>query len=191
MSQDMRDDAVYHGIPSPALLVGNAPGVTDAEGKAVDDPSNFGFVADEPGQRRNRTGDQEKAIAVARPKHLDIARQHRRNGNAREIVIGKRGVADMAGEEDCVLGLTWDQQLAIGEMARRQIGVDDHTVALVTQARHLAVGEAEAPVFRVIGSAVWNPVRLIGQSIKMRLQIRKRHSCIDWPTVLDDMEVVC
>ena len=187
MSQDMRDDAVYHGNPSPALLVGNAPGITEAEGKAVDDPSNFGFVADEPGQRRYRPGDQENAIAVSRPKRLDIARQHRRNGNGREIVIGKRGMASMAGEEDCVIGFTWDQQLVIAEMATHQIGVEDHTVALVTQARHLTVCEAEAPVFRVIGSAIWNPVGLIGYSIRMRSQIRKRRSCIDRPTVLDNV----
>ncbi len=88
--------------------------------------------------------------------------QHRRHRDPRKIVVGKRRVADMAGKENRIIGFTGDQQLAIAQMTGRKIGVDDHAVTLVVQARHLAMGEAKAPIFRVIGGAVGNPVRLIG-----------------------------
>jgi hypothetical protein len=64
----------------------------------VDNISKLVLVAREPGERSDRTGDEEKAIAVAGPKRLDMARQHRRDRDPREIVIGERRVTNMAGE---------------------------------------------------------------------------------------------
>src|SRR6516225_7235310 len=52
------------------------------------------------------------------------------------------------------------------------------------------MGEAETPVFRVIGGAIGNPVRLIGQGMEMGTQRGERHCRIYWLTVLDDVEVV-
>src|ERR1700761_1790500 len=177
MPQDMRGNAVYRGISPPALFVGYAPGVSEAgENETVDDLPNLGFVACEPGERSDRTGYEKKTVTVTRPECLDIACQHRRDSNGREVVIGKRGMTDVAGDQDSVVSLTRDQQLAIAEMARRQIGVYNHTIGLVTQARHLTMGEAESPVLRIIGSAVRNPVRLIRHTIKMRSQVRQRHN---------------
>ena len=42
--------------------------------------------------------------------------QHRRDRDPRKIVVGERGVADMARKEDRVVGLARDQQFAIAEV---------------------------------------------------------------------------
>ena len=64
----------------------------------MDDMPKLVLVAREPGERSDRTGDEEKAIAVAGPKRLDMARQHRRDCNAREVVVSERRVANVAGK---------------------------------------------------------------------------------------------
>ena len=64
----------------------------------MDDMPKLVLVTRQPGERSDRAGDEEKAIAVARPKRLDMARQHRRDRDPREIVIGERRVTNMAGE---------------------------------------------------------------------------------------------
>src|SRR5215813_4205220 len=53
------------------------------------------------------------------------------------------------------------------------------------------MGETKTPVFGVVGGTIGNPFRTIGQRVEMPAQLGKRHDCIDWQTVLDDVEVVC
>src|SRR6516225_3123722 len=119
-----------------------------------------------------------------------MARQRRRDRNCREVVVGERGMADMARKEDRLVALTRYQQLAVAEMARSQIGVNDDTVEPIRQGRQLAMGEAETPVFGVIGGAIGNPVGLIGQGMEMGAQLGERHCRVYWLAVLDDVEVV-
>jgi aminopeptidase-like protein len=59
----------------------------------------------------------------------------RRYRDAREVVVSERGMADMAGKQDRVVGLPLYRQLAVTEMAGRQIGVDDDPIEPVRQTR--------------------------------------------------------
>ena len=52
------------------------------------------------------------------------------------------------------------------------------------------MGETKTPIFAIIRCAIRNPLRLIGQGVEMRAQLGKRHDRIDWPAVLDNVEVV-
>src|SRR5262249_49703327 len=123
VSEDMSNDAVDRGIAATTLFVGHAAGIAEAgKDEAVDDMSELVLVARKPSQRSDRAGDEEKAIAVARPKRLDMPRQHRRDRDPREVVVGERGVADMTGKQDRVVALARYQQLAIAEVTERQIG---------------------------------------------------------------------
>jgi len=64
----------------------------------MDDMPKLVLVTRQPGERSDRAGDEEEAIALARLKRLDMARQHRRDGDAREVVVSERRVANVAGK---------------------------------------------------------------------------------------------
>src|SRR5215471_17137523 len=53
------------------------------------------------------------------------------------------------------------------------------------------MGETKTPVFGVVGGTIGYPLRTIGQRVEMPARLGKRHDCIDWRTILDDVEVVC
>ena len=106
VTENVRDDAVDRSIAATALFVGHAAHIAEAgKDEAVGNARDLVLVAREPGERPDRAGDEKKEIAVARPQHLDIARQHRRDRNPREVVVGERGVADMAGQQNRILAL--------------------------------------------------------------------------------------
>src|SRR6266851_2378699 len=73
--QHMCDDAIDGGVAATALLIGHATGITEAgKDEAVDDASDFVLVAGEPSDRADRGWNEQKAIAVTRPKRLDVTR---------------------------------------------------------------------------------------------------------------------
>jgi hypothetical protein len=70
--EHMRNDAVDCGIAAAALLVGHAASITEAgEHEAVRNALDFVLVAGLPGQRADRAGNEQKAIAIARPQCLE------------------------------------------------------------------------------------------------------------------------
>src|SRR6185437_9633309 len=93
LAQHMRDDLVDGRVPSAALLVRHRPRIPEAgEDKTVSNSRRQILVPTEPGQRANGAGYEEKPVAVARRKRADVAREHRRRGYPREIVVGERGM---------------------------------------------------------------------------------------------------
>ena len=54
----------------------------------------------------------------------------------------------------------------------------------------MPVGEAKAPVFAIVGGPVRDPVRRLGQRVKMPPQLGERDDCVDRRAVLHDMQVV-
>ena len=64
----------------------------------MDDLPKLILVTRQPGDRSDRAGDEKKAIAVARLKRLNLARQHRRDCDSREVVVSERRVANVAGK---------------------------------------------------------------------------------------------
>jgi hypothetical protein len=77
------DDLIDRGVPSPALFVSHATCIAKAgKYETMSDAPDLILVAREPGERPDRAGDEQKAITMARRKHLDVSRQHRRHRDA-------------------------------------------------------------------------------------------------------------
>src|ERR1700741_5455518 len=89
------------------------------------------LVAGEPGQRADRARDEQQTISITRSQALDMLGQHRRDNDPRQIIVGERGVTDVAGKEDRLFTFSRDYQLAIGQMPRSQIGIDYDSVKLI------------------------------------------------------------
>src|SRR5262249_53413369 len=122
VSQHVCHDAIDLGISSPALLVGQASTIAEArKNEAMGDPPDLMLVERKPGQRSDRAGDKKKSISVVRLKFPNVSRQHRCNRDPREIVVGQRRMAHVAGDKDRVAGSSRNQQLSKAEMAGREL----------------------------------------------------------------------
>jgi hypothetical protein len=101
----MSDDPVNRRVAAAALFIGHATCIAQAgKHQTVGDTSDLVLVAGDPSEGADRAKYEQEAMAVARTKHLDMACQHRRDGDPREVVIRERWVADMAGKEDGIVG---------------------------------------------------------------------------------------
>jgi hypothetical protein len=104
-------------LPS-CLLIGYTARIAEAgEDEAVDNVSDLVFVAREPGKRADCARDKQKPVGVAQPECLEVRRQLSGHCDRRKIVVGERSVTYMAGKQDCVADLTWDDQLTVAEVA--------------------------------------------------------------------------
>ena len=129
-------------------------------------------VAGEPSDRADGAGDEEEAVGIAaRGGFGNNFSQSSGDGEAREIVVGKRGMARVAGDEDFISGLAGNQKFAVGEATVGESGVDANFIVGIGERTELIVGKAEAPVFLVVGSAIRNPVGVIGKSEEMRAKL--------------------
>lgn len=95
----------------------------------------------------------------------------------------------MEGKQDRVRCPTLYHQFAIAEVTGYRIGIDNHAAALVTKKQELTMREAKSPVFHVIGGTIRDPVRPVRYGTQMRSSIHQRHSGVDWPTVLYDVQI--
>ena len=103
--QHMRHDTVDHRVAAPAFLIGRPAAIADAgDGEAMLDEANRRFVAGEPGDGADGAGREQEAVAEARVPASEMSCQQRQERQTGAIVVGQRGVADMGGEQEFVLG---------------------------------------------------------------------------------------
>ena len=109
---------------------------------------------------------------------------------AREIVVAKRRLATMAGNEYFHFRPSWQQILAIRQMTVEQRGVDANFVVVFRHLFQLPVRETETPVFLVIRGTVGNQIRLLRQGVKVGSQLGQRHRALYRNAVVYDVQIV-
>ena len=160
------------------------------QGQAVPDPGGALAVAGEPRDRADGAGREQEAIGEpARVEGGEMAGEKRRDRDAREVVIAERRVAHVSRDEHLVGPPPRKHELSVGEAPRLEGGVDADLILALRQRVELALGEAEPPALVVVGGAVGDPVRLIGQGVKMGAQILQGQSLADGNAVADDVQV--
>ena len=114
------------------------------------DPGRQIFVASKPRQRSYGAWNEEEAVAESRGQRLDMARQHRRDRDAGQIVVGEGGVANVAGEEHRVAARAREKQFSIGEAAGSKHRINDHAIAFIGQFGQVTMPKTEPPSFIVV-----------------------------------------
>ena len=127
-------------------------------------------IASEPGDRADRARGEQESVGEPGALAQAVARQLDGDGDAREVVVAEGRMADVGGDQDLLVALALDPELAVAERARSEARVDADLVARLGQRVALALREAEAPGVVVVGGAVGNPVRVLGE----RVQVRRR-----------------
>ena len=152
------------------------------------DPVEAVAVAVQPGERADRARGEQKAVGVAQRAVEELAREHRRDRDPGEVVVGERGVADVGRDEDLARALALDLELRVGEVAGLERGVDDHLVVARLELSQLVVRQAEAPGAVVVGGAIRDQVRVVGKRVQALAQGVERQRRADGLAVGDDVE---
>src|SRR5262245_26166786 len=106
-------------VAPPTPFVGDLSRVAEAtENETVLDPGDNGFVQGEPGDCTDSAGNEEEPVRISQRPLGQQLREADGNGDAGEIVVAKRGMADVAGEEHLVRGTAREEALS-----KRQIAV--------------------------------------------------------------------
>ena len=158
--------AVDLRIPASAFLVSWPAAISDhGDNEPVLDLRYMRFVAGEQCDGPDRARHEQKSIAESRPHADHPLGEMGQQRDARTIVVGQRGMADMDGQQKFIVRFSLMQILAIGQMAICKARVDDHLISLVAQRLELSMGQAKCPIFRVIGRSIRDEIGLIGQRI--------------------------
>ena len=99
----------------------------------------------QPRQRPDRARREQEAVGVARAPLEQALREHRRDGDPREVVVGERRVADVGRDQHLALPGSPDLELGVGEVARLEGGVDHHLVVARLAARAAAGARGRSP----------------------------------------------
>src|SRR5690606_13958 len=119
MSHRVLHRSVDHRVAAATLLVGWSAGISDTgDDEAVANPSDISLVRGQPGDRADRAGGEEEAVAVTRPASRQSLRQKREQRQPRAVVVGERRVANVSRKKGFFLALSSVQILAIGHAAR-------------------------------------------------------------------------
>src|SRR5688572_1773376 len=86
-------------------------------------------------------------------------------------------MADVTGDQDLPLRFSEEEELAVGQRARRQRRVDEDLVFSFLEAEELVMRQAETPLLPVIGGPIRDQVRLVRERKEVRSQLRKRELC--------------
>ena len=81
-----------------------------------------------PRQRSDRARREKDPIRVPQPALRELPREHRRDGDAGEVVVGERRMAHIRRNEHLFLAFALEPNLAVGEVTRLERRVDDHVV---------------------------------------------------------------
>jgi hypothetical protein len=114
--------------------------------------------------------------------------EHRRDGDAGQVVVGERRVADVRGDHDLVLDLALQPRLGEREVAGAQRRVDHDLVVARLERLQRIVREAEAPRARVVGRPVRDQAGLVGQREQALAQLLERHRGADRLAAVDDVQ---
>ena len=160
-------------VAASALFVRQPARVAGAgQHQPVLDPFHPLRVAGQPGDRPDGAGRVDEPVGVVRRLLRQRPGQVRRHRDARQVVVGQRRVADMAGDDHLVGDLTGDHVLGVGEVAVRECGVDAHLVVAVRQRVQGLLGQAESPLRLVVARAVRHPARVVRQGVQVCRAVR-------------------
>ena len=182
--------SVDQSVTSAAALVRGRARVPDTrDDEAVLDPANLILVERQPCDRPDRPWDEQEAVRVAERQAPQMLGEPRRERDARQVVVGDGWVAAVTRDEDLGLGLAGQVTLPVRQAPRLEGGVDPHGVLAVLERLELLVLHAESPRLRVVGRAVRDEVRLVGERVDVLLQLGQGHACVDRHAVAHDVEV--
>src|SRR5450432_2408322 len=151
---------IYIGVSSPGALISYVTGVPDArQHQPMTNPCENRFVLGQPGDCTNAARNKEKAVRVTTRRLGKSSSQFNRERDTGKVVIRERRMANMTGDEHLIGLLTFKQVFAIGQVPIRERRVNAHVVfLLVAQLPELPLAQAEAPVFLIVRSSIWNPL---------------------------------
>ena len=99
-------------------------------------------------------------------------------------------MAHVARQQNFVLHGAGQIAFAVGERSVLQGGIDAHFVCFIlAQCRQLRVAQTKPPGRSVVGGAIRNPVREIGQTEEVRTELVQRHGGVYWYAVVDHVQV--
>src|SRR5580692_2416422 len=108
MAQEMPHDSINFCIPATRLLVRKSASVSEAcEHETMFNSLRDGFISAKPGDRTNRAWDKQKPVRVAAGLPRQSLCQKRGDSDPGEIVIAKRRMAAMRGNQNLFLRLSW------------------------------------------------------------------------------------
>src|ERR1700693_1663093 len=111
------------------------------------DPEQSGLVENNPCNRADRAGNEQKTIGIACPLGEQPLRQGGGDRGTRKVVVREAGIAKVARDEHLLERSPAQQALAVGQVARLQPSVDTHLVVTLREGALLLVREVEAPRF--------------------------------------------
>ena len=117
------------------------------------------------------------------------ARQESRDGDAREVVVAQRRVADVRRNEDFVVRRPGEDDLAVGQRPWAERALDADVVLAVLQGVEAPLRHAEAPRPLVVRRPIRHDVGSIAERVQVRTQLGERHPRADWHAVADDVQV--
>src|SRR4051812_50939 len=107
----MGESAVNVRITAPASLVRNIAGISHTrQDQPVPDALNSRFVARQPRDRPDGAGSKQKAIRVTMSRILQTPSQSYGKRDARQVVVGQRGMTNMRRDEHFLRFLTFQQE---------------------------------------------------------------------------------
>jgi hypothetical protein len=99
-------------------------------------------------------------------------------------------MADVGRDQDLAPALPRHEALGVAERSGLETCVDADLVGVVGHGLALALRETEAPVLRVVGRAVGDPVGMLGERVQMGLELAAREPARrDRRAVAHDVEV--
>src|SRR5882672_9973132 len=96
-AQHVSPSLIDFGVACPALFVGCGSTIADAcQDEAVLDAGNLRTMQRKPGDRSDRSRNEQETIGIATRHRGQVLREGSSNRDARQIVIAQRGMAHMA-----------------------------------------------------------------------------------------------
>src|SRR5262249_9968378 len=105
-------------ISATAPLVRNVASIAHAsENKTMLDERNLFLVQGQPGYRSDRGGNKKESVGVPQSESRESLGQGHCESDPRKVIVAERRVTDMAGDQDLLFRLTFDEHLPICQMA--------------------------------------------------------------------------
>src|SRR6266446_3242685 len=190
MLQHMRNRAVDLCIPAATFLVMQLSGIAHAgQYQTMLDVRNLVLVPCEPGNRADRSRNEQETVRITVRRDCQRARQRSCKDDSRQIVVAQGWVAGVAGDQHFAPNLSWQKVLAISQMAVFQSRVNTNFIFSIFQRRKLPLRNAKSPVLFVVGSPVWNPIGMRWKREQMVFQLRKWHPTIHRHAVIHHVQI--
>ncbi len=137
--------------------------------------SQAGLIAREPGDRTDGARGKYETIAQPPWRSRKGGSQLGRDGHPTGIVVGKRRMADVGGDQDLSRRSSRQIALRVAQAPRGEAGIDADLVAILAQRLQIPVPQTEAPGGAVVAGAIRDPVRMLGHAVQVWPQLGERH----------------